>query len=155
MIDVQKQNKEALKLILNYTEMRKAYIDATAAYSEIAATAYTGMPHGSGTSNPTQNKAVKLVDIDALKDKLMVVEAMEKTLSEKKRPFLEFRRIAEIQEPKGAGKPPWADYVQAKFSDWHMKSYGCACVPTRQTMKDWMDRIVDVTVRIAIKNGLM
>lgn len=155
MIDVQKQNKEALKLILNYTEMRKAYIEATAAYSEIAATAYTGMPHGSGTSNPTQNKAVKLVDIDALKDKLMVVESMEKTLSEKRRAFLDFRRRAEVMETKGPGRPPWADYVQAKFSEWHMKRYNCAFVPTRQTMKMWMNGIVDVTVRIAIKKGLM
>lgn len=151
MIDVQRQNKEALKLILNYTEMRKAYIDATAAFTDIAATAYTGMPHGSGTSNPTHNKAVKLVDIDALKDKLMVVESMEKTLSEKKRAFLDFRRRAEVVETKGVGRPPWVDYVQARYGMWHEQRYGVAFVPSRRAMITWMNDIVDVTVRIGIK----
>lgn len=154
MVDISKQNAEALEWILDYDNMRKRYIEQSAAFSEIAATAYTGMPHGSGISRPCENKGITLAELDKLKLKIMSVEKMEQTLSEKRKVFLEFRRRAE-QVEKGVGRPPWADYVQVRYANWHEARHGRHILLHRNTLRSWMDDIVEVTVRIAIKLGAM
>lgn len=155
MIDVKKQNEQAHKWLLENEDMRKQYIAKKTAFSEIAATAYTGMPHGSGVSNPCEDKAITLVELDRLKLQLMVIESVEWMLDEDKSAFLMFRRRAEVIKEKGVGRPPWADYVQARFSEWYVQRYGREKVPHRNTLSEWMNEIVDITVRIAIKMGAM
>lgn len=156
LFDIKKQNKEALKWILNYHEFKQSYIEELAQFSEIGATVNTGLPGGSEVGNPTMKKGIKLVDIEHHKQWLMSVEQMEQTLSEKKKAFLEFRRRAEVlvveEEKDGAGRPGWTDYVQVKYAEWFDRRYGNESVPSRQTMTDWMNKMVDATVRIAIRN---
>ncbi|WP_373325644.1 hypothetical protein [Sporomusa paucivorans] len=154
-IDINAQNREALKWILNYHELRKAYISLTEEFSEIAATAYTGMPHGSGVGNPTMHKSIKLMDLEYHKKWLIVIEMMERTLSEKRQVYLEFRRRAECLDNNAVGRPGWVGYVQARYADWHERRYGQGYPPSKQTMSKWMNDIVDVTVRLAIRQGIL
>lgn len=155
MIDIKKQNEQAYDWLLEYDDMRKKYVAKKAAFSEIAATASTGMPHSSDVSHPCEDKAITLVELDKLKLQLMVIESVEWMLDEDKTAFLSFRRRAEVMKEKGVGRPPWADYVQARFSEWYMQRYGKEKVPHRNTLTEWMNEIVDITVRIAIKMGAM
>lgn len=155
-IDLQRQNREALKWILNYSEYKNAYISATTAFSMLASTNYSGMPHCTDISQPTQNKAVTLTELEHKKQWIMTIEQMERTLSEKRKAFLEFRRRADtIKENCDVGRPGWVDYVQARYADWHDVRYGYGYPPSKQTMCKWMNDIVDVTVRIGIKNGVL
>ena len=154
-IDTAKEDREALRWILNYHELRKAYIALTTEFNEIAATAYTGMPHGSDVGKPTENKTVTLMELERQKTWLITIECLEKTMSEKARAFLEFRRRAECVECNNVGRPGWVDYVQVRYGEWHERRYGRAFVPSRRVMYNWMDKMVDVTVRIAIRKGCL
>ena len=155
-IDIKKQNLEALRWILNYSQYRESYIQMQAEFNEVAATQYTGMPHGSGVGNPTIKKAVSLAEIERMKKWIMTIEYMERTLSEKRLAFLEFRRRAEcLDRSRDVGRPGWVDYVQARYAEWHDTRYGHGYPPSKRTMIDWMDNIIDVTVRIAIKQGVL
>jgi hypothetical protein len=155
-IDIKKQNKEALHWILNYSLLRETYIHSMYGFNEIAATVYTGMPHGSGTGNPTVNKAITLSELEHQKKWLMTIECMESTLSEKRKAFLEFRRRAEqLDNGCEVGRPGCLDYVQVKYAEWHQKRYGYGFPPSKQTMCRWMKDIIDVTVRIAIRQGVL
>ncbi|MCM0759964.1 hypothetical protein M7775_15505 [Sporomusa sphaeroides DSM 2875] len=154
-IDINAQNREALKWILNYHELRKTYISLTEEFSEIAATAYTGMPHGGGVGNPTMHKSIKLMDLEYHKKWLIVIEMMERTLSEKRLTFLDLRRRAECMGNNNVGRPGWVGYTQVKYADWHDRRYGREFVPSKRVMYNWMDNIVEITVRLAIRQGLL
>ena len=162
-IDIVAQNREALKWILNYHELRKTYISLQDEFSEIAATAYTGMPHGSGVGNPTMHKSIKLMDLEYYKKWLIVIEMMERTLSEKRQEFLNLRRQvedelreeAEKSIDKSAGRPGWVGKTQVRYAEWHERRYGRGFVPSKRVMHDWMDNIIDVTARLAIRQGAL
>lgn len=154
-IDINAQNREALNWILNYHELRKEYIALTEEFSELAATAYTGMPHGSGVGNPTMQKTIKLMDLKYQEKWLITIEMMERILSEKRLAFLEFRRRAECLEGRTVGRPDWVGYVQVKYADWHERRYCRAFVPSKRVMHNWMDNIVEITVRLAIRQGIL
>jgi len=156
-IDIKKQNKEALKWILNFADLRNTYIAAAANFSTLGSTNYSGMPKGSDVGNPTLNKAVTLTELERQKLWIMTIEAMEMTLSEKKQAFLELRRRAEELNSKKRekGRPGWIDYVQPRYADWHERRYSCAFVPSKRVMYNWMDELIDITVRIAIRGGIL
>lgn len=157
--DIKSQNKKALRMVLAYYDLYRTYEEAMRNMSYIAAANNDGMPHGTSVGNPVQNKAMRLIDIEDKKKWIMVLDAMDSTLSEKKRAFLRFRRDAENQiehaEKLPQGRPSWVPYVQAHYAVWFADRYGrevnppCARVMTR-----WMNDIVDVTVRIAIHEGM-
>lgn len=92
-----------------------------------------------------------------MKKWIIAVESMEKTLSEKSRRYLEFRRDAArlMKEADDPGRPGWVDYVQAKYATWFYNRYGIEFVPHKNSMIQWMNKMVDITVRIAIKNGAL
>jgi hypothetical protein len=153
--DVKAENKTASKWLLDINDRRQAYIEKQAAFSELSATAYTGMPHGSGISNPSMNKGVTLVELDKERLWIMTVENTEQTLSEKQRKYLELRREAWMM-PRGQGRPPWAQYVAQKYAEWQVNRYGIAYrEPDVRTMIGWWQGIVDVAVRIAYRRGCL
>ncbi len=158
IIDIEKQNKTAMKWILNYYDLKKAYIEKTANFSTLGSTQYDGMPHGSFVGNPCMNKAMTILDIEENKKWIMVIEKMEQTLSEKSRKYLEIRRDAvnQIANTKSIGRPGWVDYCQTNYSAWIKYRFGREIdAPTKGTMTEWMRKILDVTVRIAIKDGAL
>jgi hypothetical protein len=113
------------------------------------------MPHGTSVGNPTQSKGMSLANLETDKDWLLVVEATESTLSEKKRMFLHFRRQMVNNQYVNGGRPGWSDNVQYRYAEWHNRRYGCDHVPSRQTMIDWWREIVEVGVRIAIRKKIL
>ena len=153
-IDFKKQDRTAADWLLNYHDRRRAYIDAQESYTALSAAVNTGMPHGSGTSNPTEQRALSLAELERQKLWIMTVEDTEAIFGEKKRTFLDLRRKAALQDTGEVGRPGWVDYVQAKYADWHENRYGKADVPAKITLYRWWDEIVEVAVRIAIKRGL-
>lgn len=156
-IDIKKQNKEALKWILNFANLRNSYIAAAANFSTLGSTNYSGMPKGNDVGNPTLNKAVTLTELERQKLWIMTIEAMEIILSEKRRTFLEFRRRAEHLQGKqdSPGRPGWVGYVQVRYAEWHEQRYGRAYVPNGNVMRCWINEMVDIVVRIGIRNGVL
>lgn len=161
-IDIKKQNREAMKWILNIDEMKKGYFEQFSMFSTLGATVNDGMPRGTDTGNPCMNKAISLVDMEQRRVWIMAVESMEFTLSEKKRKYLELRREADsqIRDKHKPGPQGWVDYVQAKYVEWFKQRYGAEIyAPTKKTMCLWMNEIIDITIRlryeILLNNGLL
>jgi hypothetical protein len=152
--NIQAENKEASGWLLNYNDRIIKYKEALSEFSELSATVYTGMPHGSGVGFPTMNKAITLAEIERQKQWLMSVEETAMCLSEKKRAFLDFRRQAYLM-PREVGRPGWVVYVQCKYADWHGRRYGREYMPTEKTVRDWWRQIVDIAARIAIRKRLI
>ncbi|MDF2563691.1 MAG: hypothetical protein K0Q53_86 [Massilibacillus sp.] len=158
IIDIDKQNKTAMKWILNYYEFKQAYAERSAQFSTLGATNYDGMPHGTSVGNPCANKTMTLLDLEESRKWIMVIEKAEQTLSEKSRKYLEIRRDAasQISNGKTMGRPGWVDYTQVKYVEWFKYRYGREIdAPTKGTMTEWMRKIMDVTIRIAIKDGAL
>lgn len=155
MIDIKRQNREALDWILNFADKRQAYINKCNDFTVLGAVKLDGMPHGTSPGNPCQNKGISLVEIEQMKKWIIVIESMEKTLSEKQTRYLQLRRDAEQNNKRDRepGRPGWVAYTQPRYADWFFHRYGCECVPTDKTMEVWMNKIIDVTVRIAIHDG--
>lgn len=153
--DTKQQNKKALHMILHKQDICEQYATAINNMSFLGAQNIDGMPHGTGVGNPTQQKALKLTDIESKKNWIMAIEAMENTLTENQTEFLRLRRIAEENAEKSSvrGRPAWIAFVQSHYNDWYNTRYGKDICISEITLKTWQARIVDRTVRIAIYNG--
>ena len=153
--DTKGQNKKALHMILHLDEICEQYSSALNDISFLGAQNLDGMPHGTGVGNLTQQRALKLTEIESKKNWIMAIEAMESTLNEKQVEFLRLRRMAEKNAEKSCvrGRPSWVAYVQAKYNDWYSTRYGKDVCVSEDTLKAWQAKIVDKTVRIAIYNG--
>lgn len=140
-------------MLLHIDDLRKQYAEASQNMNYIGAANINGVPHGSTISNPAQQKAMTLCDIENYKKWIMAIEQMESTLSEKRLMFLQYRREAEYESLKSPkqGRNGWVDYVQYHYSDWCFRRYGSkANVIPEQTLREWQSKIVDTVVRIAI-----
>ena len=85
-----------------------------------------------------------------------VVMQVEKNLSEKRRAFLECRRDAECLPKNEHGKRQWVGYVQARLGAYYVGEYGVMCQPPcARTLRRWMDDCVEITVRTAIRMGVL
>lgn len=153
--DTKGQNRKALYEILHVDDLRKQYADALNNMSFLGAQNIDGMPHGTGVGNPTQQKAMRLTDIEAKKNWIMAIEQMESTLNEKQLAFLAIRRKAEKEaEHRGTrGRPAWVAYTQSHYNDWYYSRFGTCAYISEITLKLWQAMIVDKTVRLAIYHG--
>lgn len=153
---IKKENNEASKHLLNYHEELKTYEDKLNNFKVLGAMIYSDMPKGSDVGNPTLNKAIQSNELEYRKNWLEVVELTESTLSEKKKMFVNLRRLAmDIQFKQEVGRPGWVDYVSCKYSEWHYIKYGIAVQPSKQCMTKWWDDIVQVAARLAIRKGCL
>lgn len=154
--DIKKQNQTAAEWLLHYHQRRQSYFQMLNNFSELAATQYTGMPSGSGTGNPTAQKAVDLSKLKEYELWIMTIEDVERILSPKKAIFLEVRRMAEdIKHDGDIGRPNWAGYTQVNYAEKINRLYNYDHVPSDRTMRSWWDSMVDIVVRIAIKRGCL
>jgi hypothetical protein len=153
--DVKQQNKKALYMILHKQDLCEQYATELNNISFLGAQNLDGMPHSSNVGNPTQQKALKLMDIEIKKNWIITIEAMEDTLTENQTEFLKLRRMAEDNSFKSPvrGRPAWVVFVQTRYNDWYKKRYGKDIFVSEITLKTWQTNIVDKTVRIAIYNG--
>jgi hypothetical protein len=142
-------------MILHKQDLCEQYATEMNNISFLGAQNLDGMPHGSNVGNPTQQKALKLTDIETKKNWIIAIEAMEDTLSENQTEFLRLRRLAEDNSFKVPvrGRPSWVAFVQSHYNDWYSQRYKKDICVSEDTLKTWQARIVDKTVRIAIYNG--
>ena len=155
-LDFKKQDRTAAGWLLDYDYRKQAYKEASERFSTLGATVNTGLPHGSGVGNPTERKVMTLAELDRQRLWIKTVEDATRTLGDKKRAFLQLRRLAESIDNGGeVGRPSWIDFVQIRFADWHERKYGKAFIPAKRTMFCWWNEIVETTVRIAIRRGLL
>jgi hypothetical protein len=162
VIDIKKQNREALKWILGIRDLRKNYFDSLAEFSTLGAAVGDGMPRNSDTGNPCANKAISLIEMERQKTWIQVIELMEHTLSEKRIKYLELRRDAEEERRKmiaggycKRGRPGWVEYVQPRYAEWFEQRYKKYSMPDKENMINWMNSIIDVTKGIAIGKGIL
>ena len=153
--DIRQQNRKALYMILHLDSLKKEYAFAMNNMSFLGAQNLDGMPHGTNVGNPTQQKAMRLTDMETNKSWIMAIEAMEETLNEKQKAFLAIRRkaeqIAEVRRVKG--RPSWIAYVQSAYNEWYLTRFGTAICISKDTLQVWQTKIVDKTVRLAIYYG--
>lgn len=155
-ITIKQENKTANDWLLNYHQKLETYHEMVTAFSAIAATASDGMPHGSGVSNPCQNKAITLTEIEKYKNWLMVIEKVESMLNEKSSEFLRLWRLAEHKEKqREVGRPPWYNEVRNGYAKFFERRYGKYFLPSNGTLKQWRLKLIEVTVRLAIRKGLL
>lgn len=152
---IKEENKIVSNWLLNYHERLNTYKEKCSQFATLGATQYDGMPHGSSVGNPTQSKGITLASLETDKEWLIVVEATEAVLSEKKRMFLYFRRQANENQYSNGGRPGWRDSVSYKYAEWHSRRYGGDYLPAPDTMKDWWNEIVEIGVRIALRKQLL
>ena len=154
--DIKFQNQTASEWLLHYHQRRQQYYQMLNNFSELAATQYTGMPHGSGPGNPTMQKAVDLGKLKEYESWIMTIEGVERIISPKKAVFLEVRREAELIKNDGeVGRPNWAGYVQVNYADKINRLYNYNHVPSERTMRSWWNEMTDLAIRIAIKRGCL
>lgn len=151
----QQENKTANDWLLNYHDKLESYQMMVNNFNILASTTYEGMPHGSGTSNPCQNKAMSLMQMDEYKKWLLVIEMVESALSDKMKYFLNAWRNAEHNAKSAGGRPGWYDQARNEYSDWFEKKYGGYFLPSNKTLQGWRNKIIDVTVRLAIRKGVI
>ena len=147
--------REIMHWIIDYYTLRDAYLEKLSRLDSVKE--LDGMPRSNGTTNDVcANKAITIIELEHEKEWLTTVELMETALSEKTRKFLELRRDAanQIPERHKRGRPNWTGYVQANFAEWFFNRYNRYSVPSRETMDEWMDKIVNITAGIAIGKGI-
>lgn len=154
--DIKRQNQIASEWLLHYHKRRSEYFERLSQFSPIAATQYTGMPHGSGVGNTTASKAIDLGGLKSDEIWIMTIEDAERILSPKKAIFLEVRRMAEdIKYDGDIGRPNWTGYTQVNYAEKINRMYGYDRVPSERAMNNWWNSMVDIVVRIAIKRGCL
>ncbi|MBP2652616.1 MAG: hypothetical protein H6Q73_185 [Firmicutes bacterium] len=154
-INYQDENKQAAKWLLEYPERRQAYLERMNSIQFLGAVVCDGMPHGTDTGRPAEKKGIRLADLDYDKRWIIAIEMAEQTLSRRKRAFLDIRRMAELVKTSTGGRPGWIDYTMSRYSDWHEREYGYCNIPTRQTFYKWWDEMVNIVVRIAIRQSCL
>jgi hypothetical protein len=151
--DVRQQNRKALYMILHLDSLKKEYAFAMNNMSFLGAQNLDGMPHGTGVGNPTQQKAMRLTDMETNKSWIMAIEQMEETLNEKQKAFLVIRRKAEKEAVSTGGRPAWMPYARTRYNEWYYERYGTDGCVSEKTLRIWQSKIVDRTVRLAIYYG--
>ena len=92
---------------------------------------------------------MQLGEIDLMRQWIITIELVESILSPKKTYFLQFRREAEVAGIGDLGRPAWVEYVTANLISRH------GIEVDRKTLFSWQNELIDLTVRVAIKGGLI
>lgn len=157
--DLKKDNRTAAEWLLFY-EFRKA------AYQEDYIEALNGRKAienigggKSGVGNPTLTKTVMISDIIYAEKWIKTIDDVHRMLGEKKLIFLKVRREAVnmTSKHKERGRPAWVPYVQRRCTEELMNRYGLhqeSC-PSERILTEWWRKIIDLTVRVAMKRGLL
>lgn len=111
-----------------------------------------------GVGNPTQDKIVRLSGLVKTEKWLETIEIVEDNLSPRTKTFLKVRREAAYSNRNVRGRPAWIIYVQ------HHYAKEMAKLTNRQpedfwlsdpTIKLWWKKLIDLTVKAALKRGCL
>lgn len=142
--------------LLYYPERKKEYCCRREEIIHTYAPAYNIVPGGKNKiGDPTGRKGQKLADLQETERWLELVEEVERRLPWKMQVFLNLRR----EYRHARGRQGWTAAVQWRFSHQLAEQLGKrpedTWVESRNTFTRWWDRIVEYTVRLAAKNGLL
>jgi len=151
--DYQKENRQATKWLLQYNELKQGYIEKSN-IQYLGAAVNDGMPRSTDVGRPCESKGITLAGLEAARKWIISIEGVESVLGPKKLVFLQIRRQAEKQSCN-PGKSAWIDYTMSHYAEWHHREYGGDYVPSYRTLQEWWKEIVDITVRLAIRNGCL
>jgi len=151
----QEENRQAMQWLLGYHDKLEIYKNLNEQFKVLGAMEYSGMPGGTTVGNPTLSKATTLLEIEKYKNWLMVIELVESMLSDKSREFLRLWRLAEHEAKSTGGRPGWYDQVRNEYAKFFENKYGKYFSPSNQTLKNWKSKLVEVTVRLAIRKGCL
>ena len=156
-IDIKEQNRIAMFHILNIDEERKRYLTDLQKISPLHSPSMDGMPHSTNISDPVSDEVQKIDEIEQKYAWVQVVEETEKALTEPQMKLLELRRNAARDSPSHVqGRPGWISYVQFAYPVWYEKRYKEPMnVPSKKTLIEWMNKITEIAVRIALFRGVM
>lgn len=155
--EMREDNTTVSAWLLYYPERREEYLRRR---EEIIHSSTPRLPEGvPGGKNiagdPTGRKGQKLADLQEIERWLELVEEVERRLPWKMQVFLNLRR----EYRHARGRQGWTAAVQWRFSQEVAERLGKkqedAWVESRNTFTRWWDRIVEYTVRLAAKNGLL
>lgn len=154
--EIKKDNKTVSSWLLYYPERRKEYWCRREEIIHTSAPLYDIVPGGKNKiGDPTGRKGQKLADLQETERWLELVEEVERRLPWKMQIFLNLRR----EYRYARGRQGWTAAVQWRFSHEVAERLGKrpedAWVESRNTFTRWWDRIVEYTVRLAAKNGLL
>lgn len=158
--EIKNDNKIVTGWLLQYHERRKEYYLRREAI--IHSTPRPEGENGGQTfkiSDSTGGKGTKLADMADIEQWLKLVEEVEQRLPWKMQIILKLRREAAYIKSRRRGRPAWVAYVQVKYCEEiaqrTSKQLEDVWVDGERTFKDWWNRIVEYTARIAAKRGLL
>lgn len=154
--EIREDNKIVSAWLLYYPERRKEYWCRREEIIYSSAPLYDSVPGGKNKmGDPTGRKGQKLADLQETERWLELVEEVERRLPWKMQVFLNLRR----EYRHARGRQGWTAAVQWRFSHEVAERLGKrpedTWVESRNTFTRWWDRIVEYTVRLAAKNGLL
>lgn len=114
-----------------------------------------GIPGTGYISDPTASQGIKLARLNKLRKQLELVEEVERRLAPKMQVFLRLRRKYRYRR----GRNGWVAAVQHEYCAEMARLLGKqerdVWIESRNTFNGWWNRIVDYTVRLAAKRGLL
>lgn len=157
LAEIKNDNEEAAQWLLYYPGRRRQYYQNR--LEVLGSTHSSEIRVKTGPGNQTMQKALKLSALNDAECWLETIELVESILGEKKLVFLRVRReAAYIQDRFERGRPAWVVYTQHQYADEMAKRYQSQPEKfwiSERTLKTWWQEIVDLTVRIALKKGLL
>lgn len=157
-LDIKAENRIVSDWLLHYPERFQRHRDQQEAVPFYAGQALSDdIKAKGGTSDPTASKAEARLKYDS--EWFALIELVEKSLPQKQRVFLEVRREALGQRSKGPGRPAWVAYVQCRYplvmAELTGKDVERFWMGSETTVKQWWERLVEYTARLATKKGIL
>ena len=158
MQDIKNENRVVSDWLLYYPERLRQHEEQLASVTFMQSPSLSDDIRGTGgTSDPTARVAGQRLKYDS--EWFGLIADVERSLPEKQRVFLQVRREALNIQGGGRGKPAWVSYVQCKYplamSQKTMRPVECYYISTPSIFYSWWNKIVEYTVRKAIRRGLL
>lgn len=156
-VEIQNDNKIAANWLLWIYERKREY--ATVKEQLLESSDFSlkiAVPSNrSGVSDPTGSKGIKAAHIDEMVKWFKLIAEVEEKLPWRKRIFLQLRREYRF----AAGRKGWTAAVQYQYAHRVAEILNVrpeeVWIDSRRTFYEWWNEIIDYTVRLACKRGLL
>lgn len=153
--EAKKDNRIAAGWLLYYHERKKEYDSRREAILYASPDPPDGQPRGTATGDTTGSKGARLAELHADGAWLALIEDVERRLPWKMQIFLRLRREYRFAR----GRRGWTAAVQWRYAEEVAarlkKDPTDTWIESRSTFSRWWDRIVEYTVRAALKKNLL
>lgn len=158
--EIKKENRIVSEWLLHYHDRLEKYEEYKANVAVYPGQVISDDIRAQGvTSNPTQKKAMKMLEFKYDPGWFSLIEELERRIPEKQIIFLQVRREARNNHSNYRGRPGWTAYVQCKYplamADQTGREVTDFYISDPKTFTEWWNRLVNYGVRLAIKRGLL